>query len=124
MSAQGPGHDDRGGRGRAGWSGIITDGDLRRLHMRGGSFDAPRPGRWPTRGPRTIGADELAAKALEIMEGKITQPRSWSTRAKGLAASFTYTTSSARRSSSLFVLFLHPKGRDRVVLKLHCAPNA
>ena len=25
-----------------------------------------------TRGPRTIGADDLAAKALEVMEGKIT----------------------------------------------------
>jgi arabinose-5-phosphate isomerase len=52
--------------------GIITDGDLRRLHMRGGTFDALRAGEAATRGPRTIGADDLAAKALEIMEGKIT----------------------------------------------------
>jgi arabinose-5-phosphate isomerase len=52
--------------------GIITDGDLRRLHMRGGAFDALRAGEAATRGPRTIGADDLAAKALEIMEGKIT----------------------------------------------------
>jgi arabinose-5-phosphate isomerase len=52
--------------------GIITDGDLRRLHMRGGAFDALRAGEAATRGPRTIGADDLAAKALEIMEGRIT----------------------------------------------------
>jgi len=52
--------------------GIITDGDLRRLHMRGGSFDTLLVGEAATRGPRTIGADDLAAKALEIMEGKIT----------------------------------------------------
>jgi arabinose-5-phosphate isomerase len=52
--------------------GIITDGDLRRLHMRGGSFDTLRAGEAATRGPRTIAADDLAAKALEIMEGRIT----------------------------------------------------
>ena len=52
--------------------GVITDGDLRRLHMRGASLDALRAGEAATRGPRTIGADDLAAKALEIMEGKIT----------------------------------------------------
>ena len=59
-----------GGDGRL--VGVITDGDLRRLHMRGGSFDALQAGEVATRGPRTIGADDLAAKALEIMEGKIT----------------------------------------------------
>ena len=52
--------------------GVITDGDLRRLHMRGGAFDALQAGEVATRGPRIIGADDLAAKALEIMEGKIT----------------------------------------------------
>jgi arabinose-5-phosphate isomerase len=52
--------------------GIITDGDLRRLHMRGDSFETLLAGEAATRGPRTIGADDLAAKALEIMEGKIT----------------------------------------------------
>jgi arabinose-5-phosphate isomerase len=52
--------------------GIITDGDLRRLHMRGGSFDTLGAGDVATRGPRTIAADDLAAKALEIMEGRIT----------------------------------------------------
>jgi len=52
--------------------GVITDGDLRRLHMRGGAFDALQAREVATRGPRTIGADDLAAKALEIMEGRIT----------------------------------------------------
>jgi arabinose-5-phosphate isomerase len=52
--------------------GVITDGDLRRLHLRGGPFDALRAGDVATRTPRTIGADDLAAKALEMMEGSIT----------------------------------------------------
>ena len=52
--------------------GVITDGDLRRLHLRGGPFDTLRAGEVATRSPLTIGADDLAAKALEIMEGKIT----------------------------------------------------
>jgi arabinose-5-phosphate isomerase len=53
--------------------GVITDGDLRRLHLRGGgAFDMLRAGEVATRSPRTIGADDLAAKALELMEGKIT----------------------------------------------------
>jgi arabinose-5-phosphate isomerase len=52
--------------------GIITDGDLRRLHLRGDPFDAVRARDVATRTPRTIGADELAAKALEMMEGTIT----------------------------------------------------
>mgnify|MGYP003693656455 CR=1 FL=1 len=37
-----------------------------------GAFDTLLAGQVATRGPRTIGADDLAAKALEIMEGKIT----------------------------------------------------
>ena len=53
-------------------AGVITDGDLRRLHMRGGPFDTLSAGEVATRAPRTIGADDLAAKALEVMEGKIT----------------------------------------------------
>src|SRR5439155_19057471 len=53
-------------------AGVITDGDLRRLHMRGGRFDTLSAGEVATRAPRTIGADDLAAKALEVMEGKIT----------------------------------------------------
>ena len=52
--------------------GVITDGDLRRLHLRGAAFDTLRAGEVATRSPRTIGADDLAAKALDVMEGKIT----------------------------------------------------
>lgn len=52
--------------------GVITDGDLRRLHLRGGPFEALRAGDVATRTPKTIGPDELAAKALEVMEGTIT----------------------------------------------------
>jgi arabinose-5-phosphate isomerase len=52
--------------------GVITDGDLRRLHLRGGPIGALRAGDVATRSPRTIGADDLAAKALEMMEGTIT----------------------------------------------------
>jgi arabinose-5-phosphate isomerase len=52
--------------------GVITDGDLRRLRLRGGETDARRAGEVATRSPRTIGADDLAAKALEAMEGRIT----------------------------------------------------
>jgi len=53
-------------------AGVITDGDLRRLHMREGRFDTRSAGEVATRAPRTITADDLAAKALELMEGKIT----------------------------------------------------
>jgi arabinose-5-phosphate isomerase len=53
-------------------AGVITDGDLRRLHLRGGPFETLRAADIATRSPRTIGADDLAAKALEVMEGKIT----------------------------------------------------
>ena len=53
-------------------AGVITDGDLRRLHMREGRFDTLSAGEVATRAPRTIAADDLAAKALELMEGKIT----------------------------------------------------
>jgi arabinose-5-phosphate isomerase len=59
---------DAGGR----LVGVITDGDLRRLHLRGTAFEALRAGEAATRSPRTIGADDLAAKALETMEGRIT----------------------------------------------------
>jgi arabinose-5-phosphate isomerase len=52
--------------------GVITDGDLRRLHLRGGAFQALSAGQAATRSPKTIGADDLAAKALEMMEGVIT----------------------------------------------------
>jgi arabinose-5-phosphate isomerase len=52
--------------------GVITDGDLRRLHLRGGSFDGLLARDVATRSPKTIGADDLATKALEVMEGTIT----------------------------------------------------
>jgi arabinose-5-phosphate isomerase len=48
--------------------GVITDGDLRRLHLRGGSIDALRARAVATPEPKLVDADELAAKALEIME--------------------------------------------------------
>ena len=47
--------------------GVITDGDLRRLHLSGAAPDA-RAGEVATRAPKTIPADDLAAKALEVME--------------------------------------------------------
>jgi arabinose-5-phosphate isomerase len=48
--------------------GIITDGDLRRLHLRTQSIGGVRAADVASRTPKTIGADELAAKALEVME--------------------------------------------------------
>jgi len=53
-------------------AGVITDGDLRRMLGRGGSLGALRAGDVATRAPRTIRPDELAARALEMMEGRIT----------------------------------------------------
>ena len=55
---------DAGGR----LVGVFTDGDLRRLHLTGDAFADSRVGDVIQRGPKTIGADELAAKALAIME--------------------------------------------------------
>jgi arabinose-5-phosphate isomerase len=52
--------------------GVITDGDLRRLLLRGGPSDSVRAGDLASRSPKTIGADDLAAKALVVMEGTIT----------------------------------------------------
>jgi arabinose-5-phosphate isomerase len=49
-------------------SGVITDGDLRRLHMRGGPLLDLAARAVMTQGPKTIRADDLAAKALEVME--------------------------------------------------------
>jgi arabinose-5-phosphate isomerase len=48
--------------------GIITDGDLRRLHLKARSVRTLRAGEAATRQPKTIGADDLAFKALEVME--------------------------------------------------------
>ena len=52
--------------------GVITDGDLRRLHLRGGPFEGLRARDVASRSPKTIAADDLATKALEVMEGTIT----------------------------------------------------
>ena len=48
--------------------GVITDGDLRRLHLEGEPITELAAGRVATRGAKLIGAEELAAKALEVME--------------------------------------------------------
>jgi arabinose-5-phosphate isomerase len=49
-------------------TGVVTDGDLRRLHLRTQSIAGVRAGEVASSTPKTIGADELAAKALEVME--------------------------------------------------------
>jgi arabinose-5-phosphate isomerase len=49
-------------------AGVVTDGDLRRLHLTGTSIDDLSAGQVASREPKTIRADELAAKALEVME--------------------------------------------------------
>lgn len=48
--------------------GIVTDGDLRRLHLRPWPIAELRAGQFATRSPKLIAPDELAAKALEVME--------------------------------------------------------
>jgi arabinose-5-phosphate isomerase len=50
-------------------TGVITDGDLRRLQLSGGVTPDARAGEVATRGPKTIAADDLATKALDMMEG-------------------------------------------------------
>jgi arabinose-5-phosphate isomerase len=52
--------------------GVITDGDLRRLLLRGAVPEGLTAGSAATRAPQCIGGGELAAKALEVMEGRIT----------------------------------------------------
>jgi len=48
--------------------GIITDGDLRRFLQEGGDFSKITAGALASRHPKMIGPDELAAKAVEMME--------------------------------------------------------
>ena len=48
--------------------GVITDGDLRRLHLTGKSINDLTAGQAGSREPKTIHADDLATKALEVME--------------------------------------------------------
>ncbi len=49
-------------------AGIITDGDLRRFLQQGGDFSKITAGALASRHPKLIGPDELAAKAVEMME--------------------------------------------------------
>jgi arabinose-5-phosphate isomerase len=55
---------DAGGR----LTGIFTDGDLRRLHLRQGPILNLKAQECMTRAPKIIGRDELCAKALQVME--------------------------------------------------------
>jgi arabinose-5-phosphate isomerase len=48
--------------------GVVTDGDLRRLHLTGKSIDDLSAGQVTSREPKTIRSEDLAAKALEVME--------------------------------------------------------
>jgi arabinose-5-phosphate isomerase len=48
--------------------GVITDGDLRRFLQQGGDFSTVTAGSLASRHPKLIGPDELAAKAVEMME--------------------------------------------------------
>jgi arabinose-5-phosphate isomerase len=48
--------------------GVITDGDLRRFAEKGGDFRGALAADVMTRNPKTIGPDELAARALDMME--------------------------------------------------------
>ena len=49
-------------------AGVITDGDLRRLHLTGRSIDDLSAGQMASAEPKTIRAEDLASKALEVME--------------------------------------------------------
>jgi arabinose-5-phosphate isomerase len=48
--------------------GVITDGDLRRFIQRGTDLVSATAGELATHDPKTIGPDDLAAKAVEMME--------------------------------------------------------
>ena len=48
--------------------GVVTDGDLRRLHLTGKSIHDLSAGQVASREPKTIRSEDLAAKALEVME--------------------------------------------------------
>ena len=52
--------------------GVITDGDLRRQQLAHGDLLDRRAGECMTANPRRIGANELAARALALMEGVVT----------------------------------------------------
>ncbi|HKE61109.1 MAG TPA: KpsF/GutQ family sugar-phosphate isomerase [Nitrospira sp.] len=48
--------------------GIITDGDLRRFIQQGGDFSKITAGQLASRNPKSIVPEDLAAKAVEMME--------------------------------------------------------
>jgi arabinose-5-phosphate isomerase len=48
--------------------GVITDGDIRRSLQRREDFHTMSAGQLASRNPKLVGPDDLAAKALEIME--------------------------------------------------------
>ena len=48
--------------------GVITDGDLRRLMLRGAPVDILRAGQIASRAPKTIEAEALAGHAIDVME--------------------------------------------------------
>ena len=48
--------------------GVITDGDLRRLHLGGGPIESLTAAQVASREPKVIRAEDLATKALEVME--------------------------------------------------------
>jgi arabinose-5-phosphate isomerase len=52
--------------------GVITDGDLRRQQLAHGDLLDRRAGECMTASPKCIGANELAARALALMEGVVT----------------------------------------------------
>ena len=49
-------------------AGVITDGDLRRLHLQDTDLGALTAREVASRHPKLIAPDDLAAKALEVME--------------------------------------------------------
>jgi len=49
-------------------TGIVTDGDLRRFIQKGGDFAKATAAELASRNPKTIGPEDLAAKAVEMME--------------------------------------------------------
>jgi arabinose-5-phosphate isomerase len=53
--------------------GVVTDGDLRRQQLaHGATLLERRAAECMTRAPKVIDGDELAVKALAMMEGRIT----------------------------------------------------
>jgi arabinose-5-phosphate isomerase len=54
--------------GRGHLTGVITDGDLRRVHLRDADLEVLTAGALASRHPKLIAEDDLAAKALEVME--------------------------------------------------------